>query len=529
MKRSVLLIIVALLMAMSVKAQTVFSENYQGVVISGQVGQFPTGWVTYGDGRTNQGNFGMFGDSWCVSEVETGNNAAASISLVSGSGEVNRWMVTPAIEVPSADFTLRFRVFSADLSGTERLRVMVSTTNQQKTSFTTTLRDLVFDESNPDISGGWNSIELSLSEYAGQNIYVAFVNHGDGYFVFVDDIEVSNGSQHTHMPLMETFTSQYCGNCPDGETELEHAYAGLENRVAWVAHHVGFQDDQFTIESSRVLESLFNTGTYNPAILIDRSMAYSEGNPGPVHYVGTGVMMHQQLSRASVLPDNIVMGLTDINYNAGTRKLQFTVEGYFVEHQDIEAPRLTVYVVEDSIIAFQSDGSTNNNYRHDHTVRACLTQDWGDDDVITSTDANAHFSKSFSYTLPANMRANKCYVVAFVNSYGADAVNGRRVYNTTQSGYITQDHGGPLGIEEMQSQLQVKTYPNPASNRAYVSVGATIRTATVMSIDGRAVMQLPSVNADIMELDLSGLANGSYIVSVVTDRGTSNGRLVIIR
>ena len=511
-----------------VTAQTVYSENFEGVTINNQVGLFPSGWITYGDGKTNQGNFTMFGDAWCVSSVETNNNAAASVSLVNESGDVDRWMVTPAIEVPTARHLLKFRVFSADLGGTERLRVMVSTTGQEKASFTTTLRDLIFDGSDAELSGGWNHVELPLADYVGQTVYVAFVNHGDGRFIFVDDIEVTDGFQNAHMPLMETFTSQHCGNCPDGETELEGAYEGLESRVAWVSHHVGFSDDEFTIESSRVLESLFGTSTYNPAVMIDRSMAYSEGNPGPVHYVGTAVLMHQQLSRASVMPDNIVMGMTEINYNAGTRQLRFTVEGYFIGTQSIVAPRLTVYLVEDSIIAYQNNGTSINNYRHDHVVRACLTQDWGDDDVITSTEAGASFSKSFSYTLPSNLRAGKCYLVACVNSYSTDVTSGRRVYNSTKSGYITQDHGNQLGIES-PCKLQVKTYPNPAASHAIVSTSATIRSAMVLTVDGRVAMRMPSVNADVIDLDLSELPNGPYFISVVTDQGTVNGQIMVIK
>ena len=509
-------------------AQTVYSEDFEAVTISNQVGPFPSGWVTYGDGKTNQGNFVIFGDAWCVSRVETNNNAAASVSQVNESGYVDRWMVTPAIEVPTAGHQLKFRAFSAGLEGTERLRVMVSTTGQDKASFTTTLRDLVFDGSNAGLSGGWNLVELPLADYAGQTIHVAFVNHGAGRFVFVDDIEVTDGFQNAHMPFMETFTSQHCGNCPDGETELEGAYEGLESRVAWVAHHVGYGDDEFTIEPSRVLESLFGGGTYNPAVMIDRSMAYSEGNPGPVHYVGTAVLMHQELSRASVMPDNIVMGMTEINYNAGTRQLQFTVEGYFIEEQTLVAPRLTVYLAEDSIIAYQNDGTNVNNYRHDHVVRACLTQDWGDDNVITSTAAGDHFSKTFSYTLPSNLRAGKCYLVACVNSYGSDAINGRRVYNATKSGYITQDNGSQLGIEEA-CRLHVKTYPNPAASHAVVSAGATIRSAMLLTADGRVAMRMPSVNADVLDLDLSELRNGTYIISVVTDEGVANGRIIVVK
>lgn len=522
MKKSYFFLAAAMLFASLVQGQTVFSEDFQNITISGQVGQFPSGWTTYGDGKTNVGNFTMFGDSWCVSQVETGNNAAASVSNVTDGSNVDRWMVTPAIAIPSADYKLRFRAFSADVDGTERLRVMVSTTGVAKSDFTTTLRDFVFDGSQ-EVSGGWNSIELALADFAGQTIHIAFVNHGDGYFVFVDDIEVGAANQNLHMALLENFTSQYCGNCPAGETALEGAYEGLENRVAWISHHAGFHNDAYTISESLQLEVLYGTSTYAPAVMIDRSMAYSSGNPGPVHYVGTSVMMHQELSRASSVVDNIVMGFTNINYDAQTRQLQATVEGYFIANQTIEAPRLTIYLVEDSLIGYQSEGG--NNYRHDHVVRACLTAAWGDE-VINATNANATFSKTVTYTLPADMRANKCYMVACVNNYGASATQGREVYNSTKSGYITDDGGTPLAVEET-SGTQMTLYPNPATEHAYIRVGATIRSATVLSADGRVVLQMPSIGADMLDLNVSNYSNGIYIVQLVTDRGTAASRLVV--
>ena len=525
MKKAYLFLAVAMIIAPMAQGQTAYSEDFQSVAIIGQVGQFPDGWTTYGDGKTNVGNFTMFGDSWCVSAVETGNNAAASVSNVTDGSTVDRWMATPAIAIPSADYKLMFRAFSADVDGTERLRVRVSTTGVAKDDFTTTLRDLVFDGSQ-EVSGGWNSIELPLADFAGQTVHIAFVNHGDGFFVFVDDIDVSAESQNLHMALLETFTSQHCGNCPEGHTALEGAYEGLESRVAWLSHHAGFANDAYTISESLQLEALYGTSTYAPAVMIDRSMAYSEGNPGPVHYVGTSVMMHQELSRASSVVDNIVMGFTDIQYDAQTRQLQATVEGYFVANQNIEAPRLTVCLAEDSLIGYQSEGG--NNYRHDHVVRACLTAAWGDE-AINATSAGATFSKTVTYTLPADMRANRCYLVACVNNNGASATTGREVYNSTKSGYITADGGAPLAADSefriQNSKLEV--YPNPASAHAFVRAGATIRSATVLSADGRVVMQMPVVDADMIELNVSHLASGIYAVRLVTDRGPVSATLVV--
>ncbi len=526
-KHGVLFAVAMALVSLS-QAQTVFSEDFQDVEIVNQVGQFPDGWTTYGDGKTNVGNFTMFGSSWCVSEVETGNNAAASVSNVTDGSNVDRWMITPAITVPSDAYKLMFRAFSADIDGTERLRIMISTSGVAKDDFTT-LRDFVFDGSQ-EVSGGWNSIGLSLADFEGETIHIAFVNHGDGYFVFVDDIVVGIGNPNLHIALLEGFTSQQCGNCPSAEVALEGAYQGLEKRVAWLSHHAGFYSDEYTISESQQLEVLYGTSeTYAPAIMIDRSMTYSEGNPGPVHYVGTSVMMHQILSSATSLPDNIVIGFTDIQYDVQTRQLQATVDGYFIADQNIEAPRLTIYLAEDSIIGYQS--SASSNYRHDHVVRACLTAAWGDDNVVTSTAAGATFSKSVSYTLPAGFRADKCYLVACVNNYGSSVAYGREVFNTTKSDYITDDHGSALGIGDSQQfslSNSLSVYPNPAARHAYIRTCATIRSATVISMEGGVVMRLPSVDADMIDLDVEGLPAGIYLVNLVTDQGSVAARLSVV-
>ena len=514
MKNNFLLLVSALLSCATAQGQTVFSEDFQGVTINDQVGQFPDGWTTYGDSKTNVGNLVMFGSAWSVSEVETGNNAAASVSYVTDGSNVDRWMVTPSITVPSSSYKLMFRAFSADVGGTERLRVMVSTSGVAKDDFTVTLRDFVFDGSQ-EVSGGWNRIELPLADYAGQTIHIAFVNHGSGRFVFVDDIAVSAESQNLHMALLETFTSQECGNCPSAERELEGAYEGLEDRVAWLSHHAGFSNDDYTISPSLQLEVLYGTSTYAPALMIDRSMAYSEGNPGPVHYVGTAVMMHQELSRATSLPDNIVIGFTDIQYDATTRQLQATVEGYFIADQSIEAPRLTLYLAEDSLIGYQS--TAGSNYRHDHVVRACLTDAWGDD-VIPSTSAGAIFSKTVGYTLPDGMRPDKCYLVACVNNYGSSVTYGRQVYNSTKSGYLVDDHGSALATLATPTP-GLSIYPNPATERTYIKAGTTIRSVSVSTASGTTVMRLPNVDADLVDLNMSTLPSGLYIVTVVTDRG----------
>lgn len=525
MKHRIITFFSALVLCASLQAQEVFGENFEGIAISGEVGTLPEGWLMYEDNNTNVTNLAIFGSGWVVSQVETGNNAVASVSAINESGDCDRWLVTPAISIPSADHSLTFRAYALQNSSSEKLRVMVSTTGGDKASFTATLRDIVFNGTD-GATAGWNTFNLSLGDYAGQEVRIAFVNHGHANFVFVDDIKVSVPHENYHMALMESFTSQYCGQCPEGHEMLEGAYEGLENRVAWVSHHAGFQNDAMTCSASTAMEALYNGSTYAPAVSIDRDMRYSSSSdPGPVHYVGDAVSMHDDLARATSYQDNIVIGITNIEYNAASRQVAVTVDGYFIASADIASPRLTVYLVEDSIIAFQN-GQSNSNYRHDHVVRGSLTDAWGDADAFTVTTAGTHFGKTFTYNLPQTVRPDKCSLVAFVTTHGS-SVTHRQVLNSTKSGYITLDGGSALAIEDAEADMKVSVYPNPATEVANIYTGRTIRSFAVLNSLGQVVERHGGVDADIVELDVSSFPAGVYIVRTVTDGGTFAARIVV--
>lgn len=523
MKHGIITLLTALALCATMQAQDLFAEDFESVAISGEVGALPEGWVMYTDDHTNVSNLALFGTGWVVSQVETGNNALASVSAVNESGDCDRWVVTPAVRIPAEGYSLTFRAYALQNSSSEKLMVKVSTTGSDKESFTVALRDIVFNGTD-GATAGWNNFSLALDEYAGQEVRIAFVNHGHANFIFVDDVKMTVPHDNFHMVLMESFTSQYCGQCPDGHEMLEGAYEGLENRVAWVSHHAGFQNDAMTCSASTAMEALYNTGTYAPAVCIDRDMRYST-EPGPVHYVGDAMSMHDVLARASSYQDNIVLGFTSIECNAASRQLSVTVDGYFLDDMTITNPHLTVYLVEDSIIAFQN-GQSNSNYRHDHVLRGSLTDAWGDADAFTTTTAGTHFGKTFTYNLPQTVRPDKCSLVAFVTTHGS-TVTQRRVLNSTKSGYITNDRGGALAIDDAEADMVVKVYPNPATEVANIYTGRTIRSLTVLNSLGQVVGDYRSVDADIAELNVSALPAGIYLVRAVTDGGTFTAPLCV--
>lgn len=327
------------------------------------------------------------------------------------------------------------------------------------------------------------------------------------------------------MALLEHFTTARCPNCPPAHVFLDQVIEPIEENVAWVAHHVGYYTDNMTITESNQMMTFYNNGgrTYAPAIMIDRNPDYADADdPGPITSAGNGA----RIPNAATTPAKVSVNISDLSYDEMSRQLSVKVSGTFYSDLTFDSPRLSLYVTQDSIMGTQS--GANGTYRHDHVIRACISDVWGDQDVITATTAGSTYEKVFTYTLPYNINAQKARLVAFVNNY-ATSVNNRLVYNADKTGYLL-DHADPtLGINSVEANINVVTYPNPATEMAYVTAEGTIRSYEMVDALGRKVMSRENVNADILELNLNSLNAGVYFISVTTDKGVATQRLTVAK
>lgn len=125
------------------------------------------------------------GIPWITVDLEEGGKAASSTSWYRKAGQSDDWMVTPAIDVASADAVLRWRAMATDKDYRDGYAVYVSTEGNTPDKFDTgTPLFSVRSE-----SAAWNSREVSLADYAGKKIYIAFVNNTrDRSRLLIDDI-----------------------------------------------------------------------------------------------------------------------------------------------------------------------------------------------------------------------------------------------------------------------------------------------------------------------------------------------------
>ena len=178
--------------------KTITLKGYADYVAEGFEGTFaPDGWMIV-DNDGDSYNWYQYTVSGST-VAHTGTYCAASASYINdkkgisdfrngnstrGALTPDNWLITPRLSIVSGD-ELNYWIGAQDPNWpAEHYSVKISTTNNELSSFTTTL----FSETLAD--GDWHNRILDLSAYAGQNIYIAFQHHNctDQFILKLDDV-----------------------------------------------------------------------------------------------------------------------------------------------------------------------------------------------------------------------------------------------------------------------------------------------------------------------------------------------------
>ena len=327
--------------------------------------------------------------------------------------------------------------------------------------------------------------------------------------------------------FFEQFTTAKCPNCPPAHQYLEPIVAAYEENVVWMTHHAGYYTDLLTIDESEDMLVMFNDGgsTYAPAAMLDRTQY--PGNPGPAMSVSE--VTSESLAAAIEKPSFVTVDITNVTFNSETRELSATVSGTVVS--DISAyndPRVGFYIKEDNVKINQAQSGSNlgKNYVHNHSIRASLSDVWGDAGVITNTAANGTFTKTYTYTVPETVKATDLYMIAFVAEYNAD-VNARTILNTNEVKLTDVVEIDPTSIEEA-TDVAFSVYPNPATDYAMISSNATIKEIAIINTVGQTVATF-TANAENVQINTQDLVKGVYMVSITTTEGSAVKKLTVVK
>lgn len=126
------------------------------------------------------------GTAWVLTEESDGNRVAASTSWYNPKGIADDWMIIPSVEI-SAETMLTWRAKAVDSKYRDGYTVYIAPVGAEIEDFKAT--EPLFQTTGEEAEWTWH--ELSLADYAGQEVSIAFVN--DSYNMsrlFVDDISV---------------------------------------------------------------------------------------------------------------------------------------------------------------------------------------------------------------------------------------------------------------------------------------------------------------------------------------------------
>lgn len=137
---------------------------------------------------TDMKNVGFdIGTPWVITQEKDGNFSACSTSWYKVPGRSDDWLVTPPIEITSSGVLLRWKGMAGDKDYKDGYSVYISETGPDPE---------LFDKTEPIFStkaekASWTSHEISLEEYQGKTVWLAFVNDSeDKATLYIDDIFV---------------------------------------------------------------------------------------------------------------------------------------------------------------------------------------------------------------------------------------------------------------------------------------------------------------------------------------------------
>ncbi|MCB0538390.1 MAG: choice-of-anchor J domain-containing protein [Bacteroidetes bacterium] len=177
----------------TLNAQTFFFEDFS----SGTVGQEPAGFTVLNEDTCNVNSPTIFtNESWIVSDAAgdaQGNHAAAQ-SWTVPSCQVDDWLITPAIDLSTANATTTLSWLGRSFEGPtfpENYEVLISTTGNNVSDFLVTLTTV-----NGELET-WNPRSVNLAAFVGDTVYIAFrLTSADQSQLWLDDIKVAQPPQY---------------------------------------------------------------------------------------------------------------------------------------------------------------------------------------------------------------------------------------------------------------------------------------------------------------------------------------------
>ena len=222
--------------------------------------------------------------------------------------------------------------------------------------------------------------------------------------------------------LIEDFTGWACVNCPRASEEIHKLQESYGGHVVAIGVHAGFFADpnlgggpDFRTDVGLELggDGMFSSGFFNiaeqPIGVINRRNTAGDYLIADVEW---SKEIFDILTINKFADINIELEFT---YDEPTKELGINIHSETLIELNSKL-KLSVYLIENNIIAKQKDGSeTIEDYVHQHVLRAGVNGTWGDEiSTIIPLPINSEFDSEFTYTIDDEWDISNCVIVAFI-------------------------------------------------------------------------------------------------------------------
>ena len=246
--------------------------------------------------------------------------------------------------------------------------------------------------------------------------------------------------------LIEHFTGDGCGYCPEGMYSIVGYTQKTSTPCIWVSHHYGYNTDEYTIsESAKIASTCGAQGA--PQMAINRTKVMGAAIAFHPGYLPEAGMAEAIASKCDTVAEASVV--IDHTYNAETRELNVTVSGQ-VANTAVTEYLLTVLIKENGLIGKQADyywswkTAGYKEFLHPCVARDLLSATQLGDTVKVENQA---YSKTFTYTVSQKWVAENCNIVAYITP-----LNKKPIINAEETPLVAETTGGaeylPFAITE---------------------------------------------------------------------------------
>lgn len=239
-----------------------FYESFDNVTVDATgSGYVPDGFTLYNDDNVpfdGKPDLSYFDMAWKVMRGMDGEGCASSPSLFKDqTAQADRWLITPAIPLKDATAPkLYFRAKAGDEQVRDGLVLKISTTSTEKSAFKN-IRSV------REVPGKWTDYVFDLSEYAGQTVYLAFVQNSTGMLTLsIDDIRVGETGNGLVAVCNNAYTPLYMIHTHEGSNMSFPVSATLQN---WSNTKITSARLCVRMDGGQVVTKTFNLLNIGPA------------------------------------------------------------------------------------------------------------------------------------------------------------------------------------------------------------------------------------------------------------------------